>query len=90
MSLCAGDPARAASEEKTVREICGYETEDLRPAIPALPIGYGDASRFLEGLQGPEAPPDFQGGLPLTYRLGPSPTTVVHLKVSDAMWAWRA
>jgi len=49
--------------------------------IPVLPISYGDAKPLIESLQGPMAPPDWRGGLPVPYHLGPS-TTDVHLKVA--------
>lgn len=41
------------------------------PRIPVLPVSYDTARRILERLGGPVAPPDWQGALPLTYRLGP-------------------
>ncbi len=115
MSLCTGDPARAASAQSikevggvgsigqgkrrettspagwilnspsppTHTQICGYETDELRPSIPALPISYGDAKPLLERLEGPEAPADFQGGLYLKYHLGPSPSTVVRMQTHN-------
>jgi N-acetylated-alpha-linked acidic dipeptidase len=49
--------------------------------IPVLPISYGDAQPLLMALQGPVAPADWRGALPLTYRIGPSASRV-HLKLS--------
>lgn len=82
LSLCAGDPGRAALAEEglTAEDVCGYATEDMKPKIPVLPISYGDATPFLQSLadaassssSSPIAPPSFQGGLNLTYHLGPS------------------
>jgi N-acetylated-alpha-linked acidic dipeptidase len=46
------------------------------PRIPTAPISYGDAQPLLEALGGPAAPRSLRGGLPITYRLGPGPTTV--------------
>ncbi len=46
------------------------------PAIPVLPVSYETARRLLAHLGGPVAPPDMQGALPLTYRLGPGPAKV--------------
>ena len=43
------------------------------PRIPVLPVSYGTAERILRHLAGPVAPPDWQGALPLTYKLGPGP-----------------
>jgi len=44
------------------------------PRIPTTPISYGQAQALLESLTGPQAPEDFRGGLPITYRVGPGAT----------------
>ncbi len=49
--------------------------------IPVLPISYGDAQPLLKALEGPGAPADWRGALPITYRMGPS-TARVHLKLA--------
>jgi len=46
------------------------------PRVPVLPISYADAERLLRPLAGPAAPREWQGGLGLTYHLGPGPTKV--------------
>ncbi len=51
------------------------------PHIPVLPISYADAQPLLAALQGPVAPPNWRGALPLTYRIGPSQDKV-HLKLA--------
>lgn len=48
--------------------------------IPVLPISYADAEPLLRAMEGPVAPPEWRGGLPLTYRIGPGPARV-HLRV---------
>lgn len=48
--------------------------------IPVLPISYADAQPLLAAIGGRVAPRDWQGGLPITYRIGPGPAKV-HLKV---------
>ncbi len=48
--------------------------------IPVLPISYEDARPLLAALTGPVAPPEWRGGLPITYRLGPG-AAKVHLKL---------
>ena len=48
--------------------------------IPVLPISYADAQPLLQAITGPIAPRAWQGGLPITYRLGPG-AAKVHLKV---------
>jgi N-acetylated-alpha-linked acidic dipeptidase len=49
--------------------------------IPVLPISYGDAQPLLAALRGAVAPPEWRGGLPITYHLGPGPTKA-HLKLA--------
>ena len=49
------------------------------PHIIALPLSWHDAKPLLENMDGPVAPKDWQGGLPITYRLAGSVTA--HLKV---------
>ncbi len=44
--------------------------------VPVLPISYADAQKLLAPLAGPVAPREWQGGLALTYHLGPGPTKV--------------
>jgi N-acetylated-alpha-linked acidic dipeptidase len=50
------------------------------PRIPVLPISYRDAEKVLRRLAGPVAPSGWQGGLPLTYHVGPGPVAL-HLDV---------
>jgi N-acetylated-alpha-linked acidic dipeptidase len=49
--------------------------------IPVLPISYADATPFLKALGGETVPEAWRGGLPLTYRVGPS-TAKAHLAVN--------
>ena len=70
LSLCGGDPARAASPN-TSEEVCGFPKEAMIPSRPALSISYGDARGIFERLGGAPAPPAFRGALP-RYSLGPS------------------
>lgn len=51
------------------------------PKIPVTPISYQDAQPLLAALQGPAVPANWRGGLPITYRIGPS-RTKVHLKLA--------
>ncbi len=48
--------------------------------IPVIPISYGDAVHFLSSIEGPVAPENWRGALPITYHIGPG-KTIVHLKV---------
>jgi N-acetylated-alpha-linked acidic dipeptidase len=46
------------------------------PHLPIMPISYADARPILKYIQGVAAPPDWQGGLPFTYHVGPGPARV--------------
>jgi len=46
------------------------------PKIPIQPISWGDAEFLLRNLSGPEAPADWQGGINMTYYIGPGPSQV--------------
>ncbi len=50
------------------------------PKIMGVPLSWRDAKPLLEKMDGPVAPRDWQGGLPIKYRLG-GKRVVVHLKV---------
>jgi N-acetylated-alpha-linked acidic dipeptidase len=47
--------------------------EVAMPGIPVLPVSYATAERILRLLDGPVAPAEWQGALPVTYHLGPGP-----------------
>ncbi len=46
------------------------------PKIPSMPLNERDAAAILKSLGGPDAPADWQGGLPITYRIGPGPVVL--------------
>jgi N-acetylated-alpha-linked acidic dipeptidase len=50
------------------------------PKIMALPLSWHDAKPLLENMDGPLAPPEWQGGLPFQYHLG-GERVRVHLKI---------
>jgi N-acetylated-alpha-linked acidic dipeptidase len=50
------------------------------PKIMALPLSWHDAKPFLENMDGPAAPKDWQGGLPFEYHLG-GDRVKAHLKI---------
>ena len=50
------------------------------PKIMALPLSWHDAKPLLENMDGPVAPPDWQGGLPIQYHLG-GERVKAHLKI---------
>src|SRR5690606_35852040 len=43
------------------------------PRIPVVPLSYENAALLLEGLRGTDIPPQWQGGLPFRYHVGPGP-----------------
>jgi hypothetical protein len=43
------------------------------PKIPAMPLNERNAAEILKHLGGAKAPDDREGGLPITYRIGPGP-----------------
>jgi N-acetylated-alpha-linked acidic dipeptidase len=49
--------------------------------IPVMPISYADATPFLKALDGALVPENWRGGLPLTYKTGPS-KVMAHLALS--------
>ncbi|MFZ0038897.1 MAG: M28 family metallopeptidase [Candidatus Acidiferrales bacterium] len=51
------------------------------PHIPTIPINSQDAAAILSHLDGPKVPRNWQGGLPMTYHLGPGGAQV-HLKIA--------
>lgn len=55
--------------------------------IPVLPISYGDALPILKNLDGEVAPPEWQGGLSITYRIGNNAAVVRMQLQSD--WSVR-
>jgi N-acetylated-alpha-linked acidic dipeptidase len=50
------------------------------PKIMALPLSWHDAKPLLENMDGPVAPENWQGGLPIQYHLG-GDRVKVHLKI---------
>ncbi|HEY7192718.1 MAG TPA: transferrin receptor-like dimerization domain-containing protein [Gemmatimonadales bacterium] len=48
--------------------------------IPVLPISYADAQPLLAAIGGAVAPPEWRGGLGITYHVGPGPARV-HLRL---------
>ncbi len=44
--------------------------------IPVLPISYADAQPLLAAIGGRIVPPEWRGGLPVTYKVGPGPARV--------------
>jgi N-acetylated-alpha-linked acidic dipeptidase len=81
MPLYSGDPLTPG-----VGATADAKRLDLKDAktitkIPVLPISYADAQPLLQALEGPMAPEEWRGALPIPYHLGAGPARV-HLKVA--------
>ena len=80
MPLYSGDPLTPfVGAVKNAKRLPLKEARTLTK-IPVLPISYSDALPLLRAMGGPVAPESWRGALPITYHLGPGPTTV-HLKL---------
>ena len=82
MPLYPGDPLTPGVAAKGDVKRLAVKDAPTITKIPVLPISYGDAKPLLAELQGPVAPEEFRGGLPITYHVGPGPAKV-HLKVES-------
>jgi N-acetylated-alpha-linked acidic dipeptidase len=76
MPLHTGDPLSPGwASEKGSKRLKREQAEAIMK-IPVLPISYGEAQRLLSALDGPVAPLNWRGALPITYHIGPGPATV--------------
>ncbi|KAI8506319.1 hypothetical protein Bbelb_157460 [Branchiostoma belcheri] len=66
-----GEPLTPGYPAKDYMFRLNESESDPLPTIPAYPIGYNDAWHLLSAMEGPDAPSSWQGGLNITYRLGP-------------------
>jgi N-acetylated-alpha-linked acidic dipeptidase len=77
--IVPGDPTTPGwASVPGARHIKPEEARSL-PKIPALPVSWHDAKPLLENMNGAEAPKDWQGALPIKYRLTGAVTA--HLRV---------
>src|SRR5437588_1208485 len=77
--IVPGDPTTPGwASVPGAKHIATEEAHSL-PKIPALPLSWRDAEPLLENMNGPEAPKDWQGALPITYRF--TGAVRVHVKV---------
>ena len=78
--IVPGDPLTPGwASTQGARRIKPEEAQSV-PKIMAAVMSWHDAKPLLEQMDGPEAPKEWQGGLPITYRLGAG-RVKVHLKV---------
>ena len=84
MPLYPGDPLTPGVGATKDAKRLKVEEAPVITKIPVLPISYGDAQPLLVALGGRVVPPDWRGGLGITYHVGPGPAKV-HLRVT-ANW----
>lgn len=77
--IVPGDPTTPGWASVPGAKHLPKEEAQSLPKIMAVPLSGHDAKPLLEHMGGPVAPKDWQGGLPITYRLGG--VGVVHMKV---------
>ena len=80
MPVAPGDPLTPGYGATKDAKRLDYRAAPTVMKIPVQPISYSDALPLLSALGGPMAPPNWRGGLPISYRLGPGPAKV-HLKL---------
>jgi N-acetylated-alpha-linked acidic dipeptidase len=70
MTLYPGDPLTpGVGAVKDAKRLTREEAQTILK-IPTLPISYADAEVLLGALDGPVAPPNWRGSLPITYHVG--------------------
>jgi len=83
MPLYPGDPLTpGVGSTKDAKRIDRKDAVTILK-IPCLPISYGDAQVLLAALDGPVAPANFRGSLPITYHVGGGEAAKVHLAVKS-------
>lgn len=76
LAFWPGDPFTPGwAAEKNARRLPIAEAKSIQK-IPVQPLSAGDARPLLRALDGPVAPENWRGALPLTYHLGPGPAKV--------------
>ena len=87
MPLYPGDPLTPGVGATRAAKRLALADAPTLTKIPVLPISYGDAQPLLAAVRGPVAPPEWRGGLGITYHVGPGPAKV-HLRVRSD-WSTR-
>ncbi|HEY6763889.1 MAG TPA: M28 family metallopeptidase [Candidatus Sulfotelmatobacter sp.] len=78
--MVPGDPLTPGWASVPGAKRIPIEEAKSAPKIMALPLSWHDAKPLLEHMDGPVAPANWQGGLPIQYRLGGGRVRV-HLKI---------
>ncbi len=77
--IVPGDPTTPGWASVPGAKHIALEEARSLPKIPALPLSWRDAKPLIENMNGPEAPRDWQGALPITYRF--TGAVKAHVKV---------
>lgn len=80
MPLRAGDPLTPGRGATKNAKRLAVDDSDTIMKIPVLPISQADAEPLLRALDGPVAPAEWRGALPVTYRLGGGGATKITLE----------
>ncbi len=78
--MVPGDPQTPGWASVPGAKRIPIEQATSAPKIMALPLSWHDAEPLLENMDGPLAPENWQGGLPIQYHLG-GERVKVHLKI---------
>ena len=77
-----GDPLTPFEPSVPGVERLPIEEAETIQTIPAHPISYGEALKLLRHIDGRVVPREWQGGLPITYHIGPGPAKVsMHIEL---------
>jgi N-acetylated-alpha-linked acidic dipeptidase len=71
-----GDPLTPFEPSIPGVERLAFEDAQTIQKIPVQPISYGEALKILRHIGGDVVPEAWQGGLPVTYHIGPGPARV--------------
>jgi N-acetylated-alpha-linked acidic dipeptidase len=83
--MVPGDPLTPGwASVEGARRIDRSEAVSL-PRIISAPLSYADARVILESMGGPEAPKEWKGALPITYRMGGAATIRMRVRSDDAV-----
>ncbi|WP_263380508.1 transferrin receptor-like dimerization domain-containing protein [Granulicella paludicola] len=81
MPVYPGDPQTPGVGAKPGTKLIPLDKVQTITKIPVMPISYEDATPFLKALNGEVVPENWRGGLPLTYKTGPS-KVMAHLALA--------
>jgi N-acetylated-alpha-linked acidic dipeptidase len=81
-TVYAGDPLTPGEPSIPGTKRLAIKDSKVMMQIPTIPISWGDAQPLLKQLDGRTVPAAWRGGLPITYKFGPSKSKV-HLKIES-------